>query len=236
MTKPQLFCFTYAGGTGAFFDEIGKDLPNLDLVKLEYAGHGARRSEPFYSDFDQLAEDLFDKVREQYRGGKYALFGYSMGSISLVEVLRRNLRTKTPLPNHIFLAAHEPHTKSELQGFVSDELDDWVKRRTISFGAVPEKLLDNPVFWRTYLPLYRADYSIIGKYRFEELDLCTEIPLTVFYSETDTPLREMKKWKKYFVGESDFHRFDGKHFFIQQHHQEIAAIITEKLGEKYDVQ
>ena len=227
--KPQLFCFTFAGGTAAFFDVIEKELPNIDLVKLEYAGHGNRRKEPTYQDFDALAEDMFSSFKKAYSGGRYGIMGYSMGSISAAEVLKRIISESLTLPTHVFLAAHEPHTKAELMNFTPDELDAWVRERTIQFGAVPEKLINNRPFWRTYLPLYRADYSIIGTYRFEELDLKTEIPATFFYSEKDTPLKEMELWKKYFVGETDFYRFEGNHFFIQEHHSEMAEIIQEKL-------
>lgn len=227
--KPQLFCFTFAGGTAAFYDVIENDLPNIDLVKLEYAGHGERRIEPLYQDFDALAYDMFSCFKDSYSGGRYGLLGYSMGSISVAEVLRRIISERLRLPFHVFLAAHEPHTKVELLSFTPDELDAWVKTRTIRFGAVPEKLINNSPFWRTYLPLYRADYSLIGTYRFEELVLKTEIPATFFYSEMDTPLKEMMIWKKYFVGDTDFYRFEGNHFFIQEHHCKMAKIIKEKL-------
>jgi surfactin synthase thioesterase subunit len=76
-----------------------------------------------------------------------------------------------------------------------------------------------------YLPIYRADYSIIWKYSFEELSLKTCIPATVFYSETDTPRSEMKLWKKYFTGECEFFQYEGTHFFIQDHHAEMADVI-----------
>lgn len=81
-----------------------------------------------------------------------------------------------------------------------------------------------------YLPLYRADYTLIGKYRFEKLDLKTGIPATVFYSETDTPLEDMELWKNYFTGDCKYYKFEGTHFFIQEHHREMAEIIREKLG------
>lgn len=226
MSKPQLFCFTYAGGTAAFFDGIEKDLPEYELVKLEYAGHGTRHKEAFYQDFDELADDMFRLLKEQYAGGKYSLFGYSMGTITLVEVLKRILvDNDMEEPAHVFLAAHEPHSKAELIGFTKDELDEWVKDRTIKFGAVPEKLLNNKSFWRMYLPIYRADYGIIGKYSFENLDLLTTIPVTIFYSETDTPRVEMELWKKYFTGKCEFFQYDGTHFFIQNHHSEMADVI-----------
>ena len=227
--KPQLFCFPYAGGTASFFKVIEKDLESIEVVKIEYAGHGERFREEFYRDFDDLADDVFAFLRREYNGGEYYLFGYSMGSISLVEVLKRIIKSNMKKPSGVFISAHEPHTKSELLGFSSDELDDWVKERTIQFGAVPEKLVNNRAFWRMYLPIYRIDYSIIGKYDFKRLDLRTIIPATIFYSEADTPLREMKLWEKYFTGICEYHRFDGTHFFILDHHSEMAEVILEKM-------
>lgn len=228
MSKPQLFCFTYAGGNKEFFNSIVKDLYDVDVCALEYAGHGTRHRESFYNSFDELADDMFLQIKDGLNE-EYALFGYSMGSIALVEVLKRILSNKLLLPSNVFLAAHEPHTKSELIGFTSDELDNWVKERTIRFGGVPDKLLNNNAFWRMYLPLYRADYTMIGKYRFENLRLSSDIPATIFYSEEDTPLEEMKLWKKFFTRNCSFHRFTGAHFFINEHHEEMAKIIRDKL-------
>ena len=54
MSKPQLFCFTYAGGTASFFNGIAKDLTEVDLVALEYSGHGTRHSELLSDNFAQV--------------------------------------------------------------------------------------------------------------------------------------------------------------------------------------
>ncbi len=232
MSKPQIFCYTYAGGSAAFFDSIGKDLPAFELVRPDYAGHGTRRKEPFCRDFRELADDLFARFRTDYTGGKYALFGYSMGAITAAEVLKRILaEPELPKPAHVYLAAHEPHTKAELAGYSPEEIDAWVKERTIRFGGIPEKLLENNSFWRMYLPLYRADYGLIGKYRFEDLDFRTEIPATVFYSETDTPRTEMEAWRRFFTGTCEYAGFAGNHFFIQEHHEEMARIIAAGMEE-----
>lgn len=226
MSSKQLFCLTYAGGSTSFFDDIEKDLLEYDVVKLEYAGHGTRHKEPYYETFDDLADDMYSIIKSLYSGNEYALFGYSMGTISLVEVLRRILaESMIPKPGHLFLAAHEPHTKAELADFSSGELDEYVKQRTIKFGAVPEVLLKNNAFWRMYLPIYRADYSLIGRYKFEDLSLKTTIPATVFYSETDTPTEDMMQWKNYFVGRCEYYSFTGNHFFIHNHHKEMAEVI-----------
>ncbi len=229
-TKMQLFCFTYAGGNTSFFDQIKLELVGIDLIALEYAGHGSRHKESFYQDYDGLADDLIERLRGYYKGGRYGLFGYSMGSITLIEVLKRIIDRGMRLPEHVFIAAHEPHTKSELLDFMPDEVDEWVKARTIEFGAVPERLINNKVFWRTYLPIYRADYSLIARYDFDHVGLQTKIPASVFYSETDTPYEEMISWSNYFIGKCRFYRYEGKHFFICEHYKEMAKIIIEELG------
>ena len=231
MNSKGIFCFTYAGGKASFFNEIEKDLPDFYFVKFEYSGHGARHREPLYQSFDELADDMFGLFKARYDGGDYALFGYSMGTISLVEVLKRIIHDATlPAPCHIILAAHEPLTKAEYAGCFSEKSDAWVKERTICFGAVPDKLKDNKSFWRMYLPLYRADFSIIGKYRFEDLNLISDLPTTVFYSETDTALEDMKMWKNIFTGDCRFYQFEGTHFFIQSHHEKMAEIILQRIS------
>ncbi len=231
MNKTQLFCFTFAGGTAAFFDEIEKELPELQLVKTDYPGHGARHKEPFAADYDALTDDVFSQVKNRYTGGTYGLFGYSMGSVTLVEVLRRILDDpEINNPFHVFLAAHEPRTKTELKGFTEDELNEWIKNRTLQFGGIPETLIYNKPFWRMYLPIYRADYTLLKNYQFEKLALKTDIPATVFYSETDTPGTGIEKWQKYFRGECEFHSYEGNHFFIRQHCREMAAEISRAMG------
>ena len=228
-----MFCFTYAGGTAAFFDLVEESLTGFELVKFEYAGHGTRHREPFYKSYDDLADDLYRLFKEQYLGQNYALFGYSMGAITAIEILKRILEDNTVNnPFHVFLAAHEPHTKAELVGYNEAEIDEWVKQRTIKFGAVPKKLLGNKSFWRMYLPVYRADYSIIGKYDFHRLTLQTDIPATVFYSEADTPRTEIELWQQYFVSNCEFHEFSGNHFFIQDHFREMAFIMNKKSYEQ----
>lgn len=99
----QIFCFTFAGGTTAFFSQVEKCItPENKIEKLEYAGHGLRYKEAFYNDFLELAEDMYSQIK--YKNvGEYALMGYSMGSIAATEVLRLIIDKKQMLcPKYIF--------------------------------------------------------------------------------------------------------------------------------------
>ena len=226
MSKPQLICFTHAGGTSAFFDKLEKDLPDYEMIKLEYSGHGKRYKEVLFHNIDELVEDLLGIIKSDYILDSYALMGYSMGSIVLIEVLKRIINDpnmKNPI--HVFLAAHEPNSRSELVGFTDNELDYWVKERTLKFGEIPEKLENNTIFWRIYLPVYRADYCIICNYNFENIRLSSTIPATVFYSDSDTPKYNMELWRKYFIGDFKLYNYCGSHFFINDYHLDMSKVI-----------
>lgn len=228
----QLFCFTFAGGTAAFFHQLEEACAStIEFVKLEYPGHGSRHKEKLCDSFQELSVDLYGQIREKYSGGEYALMGYSMGSIAALDTLRYLMEMEElPHPRHVFLAAHEPKVMVDLDQYSSEELDEYVKNRTTLFGGVPERLLGNKSFWRMYLPLYKADYLMISRYNFEKLMFKTDISATVFYAEQDTPRVEMEQWKRYFTGSIEFIEYTGTHFFINEHCGEMAALIRERLG------
>ena len=155
--------------------------------------------------------------------------GYSMGSLATFVMLQR-IREEgaIPLPDHVFLAAHEPMTKVNVLDVPAEKLDDYVKERTIEFKAVPDSLIDNRVFWRTYLPVYKADYLMIARYNIERIVFRTDVPCTVFYSETDTKLSDMRRWADYFVHDCRLVEYDGGHFFIKKHCEEMAEEIRKR--------
>lgn len=229
----KLFCFTYAGGTIHFFNQLENELRNkMNIVKLEYAGHGQRHKAPFYTSFEELARDLYSQIKDRLKKNEeYALFGYSMGSISVVEVLNNIIKYKEiQLPVHIFMAAYQPFNIEKISFDSELEINTYIKRRIVQFGGVPEALIGNRSFWRVYLPIYKADYAIIAKYNFDKLNLKTMIPVTIFYSETDTPYKRIKEWKKYFLGDCRFIEYEGNHFFINEVYKEIALDIMKRLG------
>lgn len=222
----QLFCFTYAGGTAAFYNDIEKICKGIIFVKLEYPGHGTRRKEALCEEFRELARDLLEQIKTSYSGGEYCLMGYSMGSIALFETLQLILEENIlPVPKHIFLAAHAPMKMTIIEQLSEQELSAYVKKRTIEFGGIPKALQGNKPFWRTYLPLYETDYMMISKYDFDELAFTTDVAVTIFYSDSDTPKADMEKWKKYFRGEFEMIEYSGTHFFIYEHLEEMAEIV-----------
>ncbi len=236
--KPLLFCFPFAGGTADFYNELENACgENIRFVKLEYSGHGKRMGEPLYRSFSEMTDDLYPQImreRKKFSDADYALLGYSMGSIAMFDMLQRICADEDGRkPRCVFLSAHQPQPIRELLNIPESGIDSWAKNRTIAAGGIDERLLHNKSFWRLYLPIFRADYQLIAAYNFEEVRFQTKIPAVVFYSEEDTPYRDMHAWTKYFVGSSEFVRFDGQHFFIHRHCREMAEIIQKKLTDEF---
>ena len=150
MRKNKMFCFTYAGGSASFYNQLEDYVKDeIEVIKMEYAGHGIRHKESFYGNFTELAEDMYSIMKAHCdQSTEYALMGYSMGTIAVVEILKQLIRIKEiPLPKHIFLAAHEPEARNELKHFSTTEEDEIIKKRTIQFGGIPESLVSSKSFW-----------------------------------------------------------------------------------------
>ena len=92
--KTLVLCFPFAGGTGQFFDILDRDtLDGVELVKLEYAGHGSRIREPLYQSFEALVADLYPQICDLLSNKgwcRFAFFGYSMGCLAAFSVLQKN--------------------------------------------------------------------------------------------------------------------------------------------------
>lgn len=225
----QIFCFTHAGGYARFYNNLETEAPNLSFEKIEYSGHGKRAKEPLCTNINEMVDDVYKMFVDRYKGGSYSMMGYSMGCIVMTELLSRIVISKTiSNPESVFIAACSPISRIGLSEKLSDEMDQWIENRIRQYGQVPNNDLMERMFWKMYMPLYRADYSIIRNYDFEKLQLRTEIPLTVFYSEDDTPRHRIEEWKRYFIGICDYYQFEGGHFFINEYYKEIAKIIELK--------
>ena len=106
----KLICFTYAGGNSSFYDQLKNELlPDVNLIAAEYSGHGTRHRSPFYSDFDELANDMLVQIEKELDEKEpFAIMGYSMGSIAAIEVLSK-LMVKKCLCQYMFFLLRMSH-------------------------------------------------------------------------------------------------------------------------------
>lgn len=217
----KLFCIPFAGGTAQFFKPLEEVIEDwIEIHAIEYAGHGSRAKESFYGTFDEMVEDVLKQIRNELEPGeKYALFGYSLGSLAAYEASRKLDAV------HVFLAAHAaPSIRSVEKGFHALPDEEYADALSV-FGGIDPRIRNNKRFLSLYLRPSRMDYALLEEYPFTEPHPAVPTDATMFYSLEDTSFELVKPWKECFTGSFQWIELDGKHFFLKQHSEEIARTI-----------
>lgn len=222
----------FAGGSKDAFAGITEGLAaiGVEICTMEYAGHNTRRNEPFYSDLQAVARDaavfISANRKPEY---DFALFGYSMGSVVVYELMAQKLLTETP--KHIFLAAHEaPGTDwSAKTCFKMDDADFLKTLRNMGgFERVDEKVFTNKIFQALYIRPIREDYKLLAQYQMSA-KVVMPCPATVFYAEEDIPGVKMREWTPFLMKGSEFVAMGDNHFLIRQCPEQMVEIMKGKL-------
>jgi surfactin synthase thioesterase subunit len=231
--RVQLFCIPYAGGMAEAFRQLGACLEDeVQVIALEYAGHGTRRKEPFYPSFEELQEDVIRQIREQREEGiAYALLGYSMGSVAAYGAAAAF--DGDPYLCHVFLAAHEA-PDIEWRGTAYAAMDDHSFMEMLielgGFEKVDEKLLQNRFFRQLYFQPIREDYRLLAGYQLKEKQILHH-PVTIFYAPQDLESRQIRTWDGFAAEPIEYIELGESHFFIRQHAKEMAEMIRERIAE-----
>ncbi len=226
----KLFFIPYAGGTAEVFTKLSPYLrEDIELLPVDYAGHGTRAKEPFYQSFDEMSRDTAKAINAYLDGCKYAVFGYSMGSVVSFEMLLNNY-LKYP-PEHLFIASHEApgehwHTM-EYAGLSDSEFF----KKLVEFGgfkAEDEERMKNRFFKKLIFDPIKADYDLIASYELHS-KTPVDVAATMLFSTNDVSRNAVEKWQKRFSKPMEFIEIGKNHFFINDEYEEVAEIINKRV-------
>lgn len=227
--KIQLFCIPYAGGNADLFDTFASEFQDdVEVIKIEYAGHGARRKEPFYLSFQEMVEDVAVCInRNLKQEAELALFGYSMGSIVAYEIFAQHLLEREL--NYLFLASHEaPDVEWESKKYFHLDEEQFFSliQQMGGFEKCSVEMLKNRFFRKLHFEPVRADYELLCHYvmsRKEKID----IPSILFYSAHDIPKEKILSWNTFLTEKSKVIEIGENHFFIREYGQDMQRMMEE---------
>lgn len=226
----KLFCIPYAGGTAEVFGKLAPHLrDDVEIIPVDYAGHGSRAKEEFYKTFDEMAQDTAKTLNEYLDGGEYVIFGYSMGSVVSFEMIV-NEYLKYP-PKYLFIASHEApgeywHTM-EYAGLSESEFF----QKLVEFGgfkAEDEVRMKNRFFKKLIFDPIKADYDLIASYELHNERL-VDLPVTMMFSTNDVSREAVEKWQNRFTKPMEFIEIGNNHFFINDEYETVADIINKRV-------
>lgn len=230
--KIQLFCIPYAGGNAEVFDELADGFcENIEVIKIEYSGHGKRRKEPFYGDFQEMTEDTAKQINELIDSkAKIAIFGYSMGSIVAYELYAQELLNK--MPDYMFLASHEaPDVEWDSKKYyhLEDEEFFYMIQQMGGFERCTLDMLNNRFFRKLHFDPIKADYDLLCRYKMSK-KVVIDVPSVLFYSSRDIPDDKIISWIPFLGDKSKIVELGENHFFIRDHGERMNQIIEDVLN------
>jgi pyochelin biosynthetic protein PchC len=226
----RLICLPHAGGTAAAYRDWDALLPDdIELSVIQYPGRHDRLDEPCVDSMEEMADRIAAAVRTQTRHD-IVLFGHSMGAAIAYEVALRHDAEGRPPRQLIISGRSAPHRHPG--GDLHTRSDEALLAELRSLSATDQAVFDDPDLLALLLPVIRADYRLIERYR-RDSPPRINTPLTIFRGRTDDrlPDHEADAWRELTSRSFGHQVFHGGHFYLQgRARQVVPAVVRAVIG------
>jgi len=233
MRNINLFCLPYAGGSAAVYSKWSKLLNSaIRLHPFEMAGRAGRHREPFYSSMQEAVEDVIALIwKECGDSGDYAVWGHSMGSILAYELVCQLQKRNLKQPVHVFFSGRYPPSIAKEERNLHMLPEPEFEEEAVKLGGLPQNLFRIKGLLKLALDTLRADYRILETYKPGALEARFDFDISVLAGKADelAEPEDMRKWMNYCGRQCKFYYFDGGHFYLHNHAEEITRIINNTL-------
>ncbi|MET7383396.1 alpha/beta fold hydrolase [Streptomyces sp. NPDC005526] len=225
----RLICLAHAGGAASSYQDWSPYLPDdIELSIVQYPGRHDRIAEPCVDSMDEMADEIAAVVRSQGRQD-IVLFGHSMGAAVAYEVALRHAEHGHPPRQLIVSGRSAPHRHPG--GNLHTQDDDALVAELRSMSATDQAVFDDPELLALLVPMIRADYRLIERYR-REAPPRIDTPITVFRGRTDDrfPPQEADAWRELTSRRFAHRVFEGGHFYLRNRAHQVVPAVVQAIG------
>jgi surfactin synthase thioesterase subunit len=227
----RLFCVPHAGAGASVFRPWVGQLPGVSVCALQPPGREGRAAQPQYERMAPLADEFARTVLDAAGGGRYAVYGHSLGALVGYETVRRIRDLGGPAPVHLFVSGcGAPELSGETGPRVSAMSEAQIAALMSRLGGTPESLLAEPALLRMFLPPFRADFVLKESYAYRP-GPPLDVPLTALAATADQRVGtgEMAAWAGHTTGPFRLHTLVGGHFAVLEQPTVTHRLIAEAL-------
>ncbi|MGG7176729.1 thioesterase II family protein [Clostridium paraputrificum] len=229
-----LFCFCHAGGNANVFSKWIRNDSKIQLVPIEYPGHGGAYSENCRLDAKELAYDIAKEIDKLSIKSKVYFYGHSLGALVAFEtafIIRKDFKDIN-IRKLIVSGRHAPH-KEDPSEFKTTMGSRRLIEELRNIKATDEVLLSNDAFVDYFIPIVMSDYKMNENYMYENEVL--DIPIEAHYGSEDNEanLSHIKEWGNVTNADFKFKEFSGMHFFIFDEHNKYNEILYSIVENKW---
>lgn len=160
----------------------------------------------------------------------YVVFGHSFGGIVAFELVRHLRAAGLPSPRRLLVSGcPAPHLATPAET-THDLSDAEFTRRLRRLRGTPEELLANDELMELYIPVIRADYTILDHYR-APAPTSLGCPISAFYGRDDAEVTvgAIGEWSRYGDRPVTVEEVNGDHFFLHGAEAELVAKVAAHL-------
>ncbi|MFI2762289.1 thioesterase II family protein [Streptomyces echinatus] len=224
----RLVCLPHAGGSATFYRPVSAGMPDsVDVLAVQYPGRQDRRHEPCATSIGELADQV-TSVLLPWADRPLLFFGHSMGATLGFEVARRLERDHGVVLRALFVSARRaPTCPRDETVHLRDDEGLVAEMRHLS--GTDSAILDDDELIRMALPAIRADYRAAETYVYEPgPNLSCPVVSLVGDDDPKVTLDEARAWSRHTNTSSEFHVFEGGHFYLTIHQKQILELLVEK--------
>ncbi|MET8982224.1 alpha/beta fold hydrolase [Streptomyces sp. NPDC004539] len=212
-TPIRLLCLPYAGAGASFYRPwTALAGEGLEIVPLQLPGRERLIDDEPYRNVSAAVDGLMDQLAPD--GGRFALFGHSLGAILAYELAHRLVESPGVEVVHLF-ASGSPEPADGRDRHATGLSDDEFLDRVAEFAGYRHPALDDPEMRDMILPTLRADVEMHESYT-PGTDRPLDAPLTVVRGEDDDLVTydDAEAWTK--VAGRDFEHVEvpGGHMYL----------------------
>ncbi|NLT09624.1 MAG: thioesterase [Ruminococcus sp.] len=225
-----MICIPFAGSGASLFAGWQKIIGNdMEILPIQLPGREERIAEKPLTSISDVVRSIAQAVVPVINGREFVIFGHSMGGL-IAYALTAELENEYGMsPKLCIISASSINICTKKQK-VSEMNDEELIKELSSYGGMDEQLLLLPDYLKMYLDIIRNDYKIIEDFAASE-KTSVSCPLRLYSGTEDTLIakEDMKEWYGLTGSGVTEKVFEGDHFFIKKHVDDICKDVLDNI-------
>lgn len=232
VSKIKLFCFPHAGGLSSIYYNWKEHLNNdIEIIPIELAGRGKRLNVPVYESMQEAVLDIYNLMKPHLDGSPFAMFGHSLGTLLVYEMIQKIQEMNGMNPIHAFFSGRLPvHIIDQQKRHTLPASE--LKKYIVDLGGIPPELKDCDEILDMFLPIIRSDFKLVETYEFKGNTNPFTFNISILYGYDDKLVdnQRLMEWTSYTSKQCQFYGYQGGHFFINDFTEDVVKVINKTLS------
>ncbi|MBB2992303.1 surfactin synthase thioesterase subunit [Mycolicibacterium iranicum] len=218
--------FPHAGGAAAAYRTFAQTLSDrgIDTYVVQYPQRGERLAHPAPDTVAELASEML-AAADWNQLGPVRLFGHCMGALVGFEFSRLSAQRGVTVRELWASASQAPSTVAGSRPAPTGDRE--ILADIVDMGGTDARLLEDEDFLELLLPAVRADYQAFNRYTCDRaVRIDPDIHVLGGLHDHRVAPDLLRQWQYHTNGAFTFTQFDGGHFFLDDHLDEVAELVS----------